>query len=229
MKSPLVITSFAIAGLLILAGVSYFLVRGFSLPGPPPRDTPLIEQPAPPGESKPTPEQPALSLEQQVEDLKTAIAGVCDTGESKEVTLVVTETEANALAAQMLAQAKIPEDIPLEISSVHIDFEAGNSIITEIKSVASGFIKVTVRVKAQVGVEAGKPKVEVTDVSFGFVPLPQSIKDRIIGYITQEVDDLLSRMTETAIDCDGTVGLEFKDISVQQTKMTVTVIIRPRM
>lgn len=228
MKSPLVITSFVIAVLLILAGVSYSLVRNPALTEPPQQDMPPMEQPAPPKESKPPSEQPALSFEQQVEDLKKAIAEVCATGESKEVTLVVTETEANNLAAQMLTQAEIPEDIPLEIKSVHIDFESDNSVITEIKSATYG-VTVTVKLRAQVSVERGKPEVKVTDVSFGFVPLPQSIKDRIVVYITQKIDDLLSQTTETAIGCNGTVGLEFKDINVQQTQMTVTVIIRPRM
>lgn len=228
MKSPLVITSFVIAGLLILAGVGYVLGRNPPPTEPPPQDTPPVEQPAPPGESKPTSEQPALSFEQQLEDLKTAIADVCDTGESQEVTLVVTETEANNLAAQMLSQAEIPEDIPLEINSVHIDFEADNNVVAEIGGVLYGF-KVTIKSRAQVSVENGKPKVEVADINFGFIPLPQSIKDRVIVYITQEIDNLLSRMTETTVECNGTVGLEFQDINVQQDKMTITVIIRPIM
>jgi len=229
MKSPLVITSLVIAGLLILAGVSYFLFHSPSPTEPPPQDTPPAEQPSPPKESKPIPEQPALSFEQQIEDLKIAIASVCATGESKEVTLVVTETEVNDQATKLLTQVEVPEDIPLEIKSVHINFEANDSVIAEIKSDAYGF-ELTIKLRAQVSVEEGKPKVEVTDVSFGFIPLPQSIKDRIVVYITQEIEDLLSRMTETAISCNGTtVSLEFKDINVQQTKMTVTVIIKPTM
>jgi len=71
--------------------------------------------------------------------------------------------------------------------------------------------------------------VEVTEINFGFIPLPQAIKDRIVVYITQEIDNSLSQLTETTIDCDGTIGVEFRDINVQPTKMTVTVVIRPRM
>ena len=227
-KSPLIITSFVIAGLLILAGVAYFLIHNPSPVESPQPVTPSVEQPAPSGESQPAPEPPALSLEQQLEDFKTAIAEVCATGESKEITLVVTETEANNLAAPMLAQAEIPEDIPLEIRSVHLDFEADNNVLVEIGGVIYGF-GVTIKSRAQVGVEGGKPKVEVTDVSFGFVPLPRQVKDRIVAYITQAIDNLLSQLTETTIDCNGAVDLEFRDINVQLSKMTVTVIIRLRM
>ena len=229
MKSPLVITSFVIAGLLISAGVGYVLGRNSSPAEPPRQVTPSVEQPASPEESKPTSEPSAPSLEQQAEDFMTVIADVCASGESQEAILVVTETEANNLAAQMLAQAEIPEDISLEINSIHIEFEADNNVAAEIGSVLYGF-KVTIKSRAHVGVEGGKPKVEVTDISFGFIPLPQTIKDRVVVYITQEIDNLLSQLTERTIDCNGTtVGLELKEISVQPGKMTVTVLIRPGM
>ena len=229
MKSPLVITSFVIAGLLILAGVGYVLGRNPSPAEPPRQVIPPVEQPAQPEESKPTSEPPSPSLEQHVEDFITAIADVCASGESKEATLVVTETEANNQAAQMLAQAEIPEDISLEITSVHIDFEADNNVVAEIGSVLYGF-KVTIKSRAHVGVEGGKPQVEVTDVSFGFIPLPQEIKDRAVVYITQEIDNLLRQLTERTIDCNGTtIGLELKEINVQPDKMTITVLIRTGM
>lgn len=228
MKSPLVITSFVIAGLLILAGVGYVIGRNLSPAEPPRQVTPPVEQSAPSGESKPTSEPPAPSFEQQAEDFMTAIADVCASGESKEATLVVTETEANNLAAQMLVQVEIPEDIPLEIKSVHLDFETDNNVAAEIDSVLYGF-KVTIKSRAHISVEENKPKVEVVDISFGFIPLPQAIKDRVVVYFTQEIDNLLSQLTERTIDCNGTtVGLELKEISVQPGKMTVTVIIRLR-
>lgn len=226
MKSPIVIAISVIAGVLILIGVGYLLLHSLAPAEPPPPETPPMEQPAPPGESKPTLEPPALNLEQQVEELKTAIAEVCATGESKEVTLVITETEVNDLAAGLLARSAVPEDIPLEVKSVRIDFEGDNILATEIESVAYGF-EVTARVRAKVGVANGQPEVQITDINFGFIPLPQSAKDSIAAYIRQEIDRFLSQLTETAIRCNGTVDMEFKDISVQQTEMMVTVIIRP--
>ena len=228
MKSPLVVISVIGVVLVILAGVAYLFLPAPSPTGPPEQVTPPVEQSVPPGESKPASEQPALSLEEQMEDFKTAMADVCAAGERKEVTLVITEAEANNLTAQMLTRAEMPEDLPLEIRGVHLDFETDNNLAAEIGGVVYGF-GVTIKSRVQVGVEGGKPRVKVTEINFGFIPLPQAIKDRIVVYITQEIDNSLSQLTETTIDCDGTISVEFQDINVQPTKMTVTVVIRPRM
>ncbi|GAG18095.1 unnamed protein product, partial [marine sediment metagenome] len=177
MKShPIIISTVAIV-VLILAGVSYSLLSKPSPTEPPPQVAPSIEQPAPSRESEPPSVQPPLSFEQKMESLQKDIADVCATNESKEVTLVFSETEANNQAAKLLAQTEIPEDIPLEIESVYIDFQSDNNVLTEARSVIYNRFKVTIKVKAQVGIEDGKPEVKVTSISFGFVPLPKPLKD----------------------------------------------------
>ena len=228
-----------VAVLFILASVGYFLLSsppppespqlGITSTEPsasPPKNTPPTKLSAPPRESKPTSGQPPLSFEQKLENLREAIADVCATGESREVTLVFTETEANEQAAKQLAQTEIPEDIPLEVSSVHIDFQTDNNLLTEAKTVAYGFIKFTIKVKAQIGIEEGKPRVDVTKISFGFVPLPKPLKDRITGLITQQIDGLLSQITGAELGCNGKVNIEFVDIAIQESTTTVTVIIK---
>lgn len=241
MKNSKVIIITVVAVLFILASVGYFLLSSpppaesaqlgatsTEPPAPPGESTPSIEPSAPPPESKPPSGQPLLSFEQKLENLREAIADVCATGESREVTLVFTETEANNQAAKRLAQAEIPEDIPLEVSSVHIDFQTDNNLLTEAKTVAYGFIKFTIKIKAQVDIEEGKPRVEVTRVSFGFVPLPKPLEDRITGLITQQIDDLLSQITGAETGCNGKVNLELKDISIQESTATIIVLIKPR-
>lgn len=229
MKNPLIIISVISAVLVISAGVAYFIFRS-SAPAEPPRQVtpPPVEQSAPPAESEPAVEPPTLSFEQQVEELTAAIAAVCASGESQEFTLVITETEINDLAAQRITQIDIPEDIPLEIRSVHLDFETNNSVAAEIGGVVYG-IGATIKSKAKISVDGGKPAVEIVDISFGFIPLPQSIKDRITVYITQEIDNLFSQLTETTVDCNGTtIGLELEEIDIGPSKMAVTVTIKPR-
>lgn len=226
MKSPLVIAILVVAGLLVLAGIGYLLLRSLIPAELPPPEKPPNEQPAPPGDSKHTPEPPSPHLEQQLEDLNTAIAEVCATGKSQEATLVITETEVNDLAARLLAQSTVPEDIPLEVRSVSIDFKGDNRLVTEIEIAAYGF-EVTAEAKAEVGVENGQPAVQITEVNFGLIPLPQSTKDSIAVYIKQEIDRFLSQVTETDSRCNGTIDIELKEISIQQTEMVVTVIIRP--
>ena len=228
MKShPIIITTVAVA-VLILVGVSYSLLNKPSPTEPPPQVTPSIEQPAPPRESKPPPVQPPPSFEQKIENLKTAIADVCATGEIKEVTMVFSETEANNQAAKLLAQTKIPEDIPLEIESVRIDFQSDNNVLTEARSVIYDSLKVTIKVKAKVGIKEGKPEVEVTSISFGFIPLPKPLKDRIVDLGMQKLDALQAQLTETGLDCNGKVDLQFTDINIEQDKVTITLIIKPR-
>ncbi|MEE8619128.1 MAG: hypothetical protein V3S84_03260 [Dehalococcoidales bacterium] len=211
-----------------LAGAGYIL---FSSPPQPELPQPSVtptEQPAPPKEAKPSPEQPPLSFEQKVEKVREAIDNVCATGGSREVTLVFTETEANDQAAKLLATAEIPADIPLEVESVYIDFQSDNNVLVEVKSVIYDGPKVTIKVTTHISVEEGKPKVDITKVSFGFLPLPKPLKDRITGLITQEIDDLLNQMTEAGIGCNGKVDFKFKDISIQGEKSTITVVIERR-
>ena len=228
LKSPLVIISITIAGLLVLAGASYFLgYFNFNIPPPPeppPQGTPA--EPPPPRESELPTRQPAPGVKEKIESLGQAIADVSTTGESKEVTLVFTEAEINEQASILLAQIEMPEDIRLEVKSVHIDLQTDNKLVTEVETVAYGF-EVTIKVKAQVGIKEGKPGVEITDINFGFIPLPGTVKDRITALITQNTDDLLVYLTESEIG-GGKVDFEFKDINIQQKEITIAIIIKPK-
>lgn len=220
MKSRPIIIGTAVAVALILGGVGYSFFSKPSPAEPPPQVTPAAE-------SKPSPEPLPQSFEQKIESLQRAIADVCATGESKEVTMVFSETEANDQAAKLLAQIEIPEDIPLEIESVNIDFQSENNVLIEARSVIYDRFKVTIKVKTHVGIEEGKPKVEVTSISFGFVPLPEPLKDRIVDLGMQKIDALLTQLAEAGLDCDGKVDLQFTDINIEGDKVTVTAIIKP--
>ena len=170
--------------------------------------------------------EPAPSFEEKIEDFRQAIADVSATGESKEIILVFTEAEVNDQAAKMLTQVEMPEDIPLEVKSVHIDLQTNNNLVTEADTVTYG-VGVTIKVKTQVSIQEGKPDVEIIDISFGLIPLPGTVKDKIVELITQRVDDLLIQLTEAEIGGNGKVGLEFTDINIQEEKVTITVIIKP--
>lgn len=222
MKSPVIFIYVIAILLLFVAGIGYF-VPGNSFPP----ESPSTNITASPRESKPSTEPPPLSFEQKIESLKQAIANVCATGVSEELTLVFTETEANDQAAKLLATTEMPQDVPLEIESVHIDFQADNNVLVEVKTVIYSF-KPTIKVKAQVGIEQGKPEVEISDISFGFIPLPKPLKDKIVDLITQKTDDLQSQFTEKGIGCDGKIDLEFTNLNVQQEKVTITVMIKPQ-
>ena len=228
MIKPQIIIVAVVSVLFFLVGAGYIL---FSSPPQPELPQPSVtptQQPAPPKEAKPSPEPPPLTFEQKVEKIREAMADACATGESREETLVVTEAEANAQAAKWLPMVEIPADIPLEVESVHIYFQSDNNVLAELKSVIYDGPKVTIKVTAHISVEEGKPKVDITKVSFGFIPLPKLLKDRITALITQEIDDSLNQMTEAGIGCDGKIDFKFKDISIQQEKLTVTMVVERR-
>jgi hypothetical protein len=225
MTRPLVIVSLSAAVFLILAGAAYFLFSRPPVAEPPPPGPPT-SQPAPANEGKPPPEQPTASFEQGIENLEIAIREVCTTGESKELTLVITEEEANEQAADLLARTEVPENIPLEVESVRIDFQTDNSVVTVAKSITHGF-KVTIEVAVLVVAEEGKPKVTVTNINFGILPIPDVVKDEITAFITQETENLWNRLlSEVSTDCNGGVDLEVTQISTQEDKVTVIVLVR---
>jgi len=207
---------------LVLAGVVYILIGNPFSSAPTPEET---APPAPVAEPPP-PKPPAPGIEEKVADFGQAVADVSATGESREVTFVFTEAEVNQQAATVLTQVQIPEDIPVTVKGVYVDLQRDNNILTEVETVTYG-VKVTIKVKTRVGISDGQPEVEVTDINFGFVPLPETIKDRITDLIVQQLDTLMVQLTGEAIGDDGKVELEFKEINIQEEKITTTVIIKP--
>ena len=212
--------------MLITAGVTYFILSNPPSPEPPPPVVAPVKPPPPSKEPAPPPEPPPPTFEEKVETFAQAIAEVSAIGESQEVILTFTEAEVNEQAAKLLTQVEMPEDIPMEIKGVRVDLQTGNNLATEAEVFAYG-IGVTLQVKTQVSIKEGKPDVAVTDVSFGNPFLDAILKDRVTELITQKMDDLLIKLTETEIGGSGKVDLEFKAIDIQEEEMTVTVMIKP--
>ena len=225
MKRPAIIILGTIAAiLLIIAGIDYFTFNPPPDEKPAPVNTTSETKPVPaPEESKKQTAPPATSFEQKVETLREAAADVIATGESREVTIVITEAEANAQAAKLLPQADIPEDIPLEIKGIILDFQADNTLLTNIKAVIYGFAG-EIEVKSHISVEEGEPVVKVTDIS---VPLP-GIKDKVTELIEQKTGDLIDELTRALVGDSDKVDLEYKEIITQEEKATITTIIKPK-
>ena len=222
-----------VALIFVLAGAGYIiLARPFST-GAPPSEAPPVgalhsqnttptKPPPPPKESTMPAEPQAPSPEDKTEALWQAIADVSTTGESQELILVFTEAEVNEQAAKMLFQVEIPEDIPLEIEDVHIDLKPNNNLLTEAQTTILG-LGVKLKASSQVSISEGKPDVTITDVSFGFIPIPGTVKDKIVAFITQKTDDVLVQLTESA--AGSGIDAELKDINMEEEKVTITVLI----
>jgi hypothetical protein len=231
---------------LVLIGGGYFVVSNFFTSEPPPEDETPAEPPAtsetippaspappkesvpspptPPKESAPPPEPSAQSVEEKVADFGQTVTDVYASGESQEMTLVFTEDEVNDQAAIMLAQTEIPEDIPLEIKSIHIDLQPDNNLLVEAKTTILGF-GATLKATSRVSISEGKPKVDITKVSFGAILIPAAIKDAVVKFITQRTDEMMVQSTQATVGGAG-IDLEFKEITTQEDKVTITVLVK---
>lgn len=166
-----------------------------------------------------------LSFDQKVEALKQAIKEVSTTGLSQKVSLVFSEEEANQQAVALLTRTRIAADIPLEITGIKVHFLDKNRVVTEIKTVFPPF-KPTIKTELNIGVSYGEPEVEIIRLSFGLLPLPNSVKERITLEMRRQIDDLIARYRGEQTGSAGSIRLEFNDIEVRQAEASTTITIR---
>ena len=174
----------------------------------------------------------AQSLEENIQSVTEAITEAATSGESREVTLVISEIEANAQAAIMLAKAEIPEEIPMVINGVQVDFQRGNIVVTVVDTTLQVVfnIPIDIKITSQVGIAYGQPTVTITDISFfGSALLPRSVKDQITGLIMENLDSLLAQITEIDLGEGDKVEIEYKDIDIQEEEATITAIVKPKL
>ena len=142
------------------------------------------------------------------------------------VSIAPTEKAAPAPAPAQPPITQPPKSLEQNIA----DFKPGNIVLTTIETNIQAVLSfnIDVKVTSQVGVADGKPTVAVTDINFiGSALLPQSLKDQITGYFTQQIEDVLTRVTEVDVGGGKKVELEYKDINIQEEEATVTVVASP--
>jgi uncharacterized protein YpmS len=176
--------------------------------------------PAPVPTPAPAPTGP--TLQDKLKGLEEAIEKARATGQAQEVTITLTEAEVNAQASQSITQGTQSGDF--KVTSVKIDLKQNNIMSAELQAQALGFT-IPIKVNMGVSVKDAKPAVSVTDISFGLMPVPQSMKDQIAAAIADSIDDLVVEMTENAAGED--VELEFRSISTKETDMTMVVLVKP--
>ncbi len=214
-----------IASLLILVG-GYFVIRNIQLPEPPPPPVPVHPPPPAPAAVPPPPAEPApapqpTSLEDQVTGFRQAVAEVAATGESREVILTFTEAEMTEQANRVMTRMEIPADIPLEIRGATIDLQPGNNMLTVADTTILGF-DASLKVNTGVGIRDGRPDISVNDISFGMIPVPGAVKEKITALISQQTDRMLVALTEAET---GGVDLEFIDMTTDEDTLSITVLV----
>ncbi len=215
-----------IVAIIALAGAGvggYLIANKLNAPSPPqPAPTTPVPAPSPAPAPAPSPAPTAQNFEQKIESLQNVISRVQTSGKSEEVTLTFTEAEVNEQAGLMLAQ--MPPDSQFKVTSVKIDLKPNNLIAAELGAVAAG-ISLPVKVNVQVSVISGKPELKITGINFGFIPLPQSVKDQVSATLAKSLDDMLMQMMQTG--AGGGIAPEFKTITIRENDMTMTVLINP--
>lgn len=221
MKFSLIIIGGTVALSLITAGIFYAIGHETeALPSTmPPSGQPVpAEGPAPPSLDE-------APIETGIDGLNNVVAEVYATGEPREVAIVITETEANNKAAELITTTEITADIPLEIESIHLDLQPDNMVLVEAQSALFGRLETTIRATTRVSIVEGKPRVEITRISFGFVPVPQALKDKIVSLVTENLDEFTAQLVTAGTSDSGKVSLELRGISIRQDDLTITAVI----
>jgi hypothetical protein len=108
----------------------------------------------------------------------------------------------------------------IEVTVVDLDLQSGNLIAAELTGKMSSGFGVTIRVQAQVSIQAGKPAVEIIEAN-----VPANL---IADAITGAVDTLLIQLTQTETGDDENVDIEFTDIIIQDDELTLVVVVKPK-
>lgn len=215
-----IIIGCAVALLVLTAAGLRWLIQGRDS-GPPsetPPSTTLL--------TKPSDQSPPPSLDELIAGLQQDVAAAGATGQPIEATLTITEAEANSVVAPRLLKMELPADLPLEPENLHFDFQPG-TVLTKVTGTAYG-IPVTAEIAAQVNIVEGRPKIAVTDVELGWLPLPQSVKDELAGLITARVAEIQNEVIDQEMaTIVGEADWSITSLTIQEEKATVTLLIVP--
>ncbi len=78
------------------------------------------------------------------------------------------------------------------------------------------------KVNTGVSIRDGRPDISINEVSFGMIPVPGMVKEKIVALISQQTDRMLVALTEAGT---GGVDLEFIDMTIDEDMLSVTVLI----
>lgn len=216
MRSPVFKIIYVLVLLLILAtGVNYFLVA-----------KPFQKEPVPPTPiTIPSPvQEPNMSFTQKIDDLRKAAQEVFDSGNGKEVRLLLTEGEVNQQVASMLAQSRARGELPMDIKRASVDLQPDNAFTIEIDAVALN-INFNIKVISRIGIKAARPSIETVDVQ---VPLVlSSFKEQIAGMVRQQTEAMLSQLTQTEPVGGGKLEVQFTEIKTGDQELAVTAMLTP--
>jgi hypothetical protein len=151
----------------------------------------------------------AQSFDDKLESADTQIKSAIEAREKREVSLVITENEANSKLAQMLAESQLP----LKRGSL-INFGDGYFLIyavldAPIMDAKTGTI-------GRIEIVDGKPKVVIDEFNLGKLPLPKSAKARV-----EQLANIIASLQLADVPLDIT-SVQLKDRQLTITGTTQT-------
>jgi len=145
----------------------------------------------------------AQNFDKKLDSLKTQAKETSETGEKTEVSLVITEKEANSKLVQLLAEGELP------LKKILINFGDGYFLISTVMD-APGVDAKTGAI-GRIEISKSKPKVVLAEFNLGKLPLPKSVKIK--------VEQLLNIMVNLQV---ADFPVEISDVQIKNHQLTVT-------
>ncbi|UCH51999.1 MAG: hypothetical protein JSV54_04480 [Chloroflexota bacterium] len=190
-----------IKGLIMVIGIIGILVTGTLLIGY------YLYSLSPPIQSKMIPILPspdaAQSFDQKINSAKDEIDAAVNAGQTKEITLTITDKEVNSKLIEIRAAGELPA------RDASINF--GNDQFLAYAVVDTPGINAKTAMIGQVEIVNGYPKIVIEDFNLGKLPLPESADRR--------VEQLLNVLVRLQL---GDMPLEITDIQINNHELTVT-------
>jgi len=151
----------------------------------------------------------AQSFDQKLDALESQIKAAVDAGESKQVSLVITENEINSKLVQMLAEGELS---PLKRVLINL----GDGYFLTYAVVDTPGIDAKTGSMGRVEIIEGKPKVVIDEFNLGKLPLPKSINRRV-----EQLMNIIVSLQLPEMSPDIT-GVEIKNHELTVTGTTKT-------
>ncbi len=148
----------------------------------------------------------AQSFDQKLDELESQIEAAVGAGESKEVSLIITENETNSKLVQMLAEGELPM-----LKRILINF--GDGYFLTYAVVDAPGIDAKMGLMGHVTIIEGEPKIVMDEFNLGKLPLPKSIDKR--------AEQLLNIIVSLQLP---EVSLDITGVEIKNHEMTITAI-----
>lgn len=142
----------------------------------------------------------AQSFDNKLDTADSQIKAAVDAKQKKEVTLTITESEANSKLVQMLAEGQLP------LKRALVNF--GDGYFLAYAVVEAPIMDAKTGTIGQIKIIDGKPKVVIDEFNLGKLPLPQTAKTR-----AEQIANLLLRSETADVPLDIT-SVQFADHQV---------------